>query len=194
MTDPRTSTSAPWWAEVEHLRTSPETGRHDTAQPSARRRAERGSSPAAGRDHARTPRNGHRRTAAPAAERPSGERPDWFAQEARQAGRPTRPARTAPERPARPRARLVDVAPSHSLVPRAPQTRRRAGERPTVTITGRPEAALPPQPSREVAVRAARSRERVSAVVASPDRMILWAVALGLLMIVASIATGTAGA
>lgn len=89
----------------------------------------------------------------------------------------------------------MDVAPAHVMVRRAPQTRRRAGERPTVTITGRPEAALPPRPTAGLPqVRAARSRERVSSVVASPDRMMLWAVALGLLMIVASIATGTTGA
>lgn len=186
MSERRTPTSSPWWAEVEHLRTSPPTGRHETLGPPAARRVERHAAPTSGtREHARAAQ--HQRRA-------SVERPDWFAQEARSAGRRTTPVPTEPARPSRPRATLVDVAPAHSLVRRAPQTRRRAGERPTVTITGRPEAALPPRPQHDVVVRAARTRERVSSVVASPDRMILWAVALGLLMIVASIATGTAGA
>lgn len=189
MSDRRTPSSSPWWAEVEHLRTSPPTGRHETLAPPAARRVERHVAPASGtREHARAGQHQRRRSA----ERP--ERPDWFAQEARSAGRRTTPAPVEPARPSRPRATLVDVAPAHALVRRAPQTRRRAGERPTVTITGRPEAALPPRPDTDVIVRAARTRERVSSVVASPDRMILWAVALGLLMIVASIATGTAGA
>lgn len=186
MSDRRTPTSSPWWAEVEHLRTSPPTGRHETLGPPSARRVERHAAPASGsREHARSAHRGRS---------VSAERPDWFAQEARSAGRRVAPAPAAPARPSRPRATLVDVAPAHSLVRRAPQTRRRAGERPTVTITGRPDAALPPRPHAEVAVRAPRTRERVSSVVASPDRMILWAVALGILMIVASIATGTAGA
>ncbi|MBO9532146.1 MAG: hypothetical protein J7513_04120 [Solirubrobacteraceae bacterium] len=182
MTDPRTSSQAPWWAEVEHLRTSPETGRHQAVP--ASRRADRHPQPSAGRQ---------RPTPQPAARRRSSS--EWFEQEARTAGRHTTPApERRPERPARPRATLVDVAPAHALVRRAPQTRRRAGERPTVTITGRPDAALPPRPTHEPVVRAARARERASAVVASPDRLILWAVALGLLMILASVATGSAGA
>jgi hypothetical protein len=187
MTDPRTSTHAPWWAEVEHLRTSPETGRHQAVPNS--RRSERHPQPSAGRDR--------QRPAAATTRRRGGERPAWFEQEARNAGRHTSPAPDRlerPERPARPRATLVDVAPAHALARRAPQTRRRAGERPTVTITGRPDAALPPRPSHDPVVRAARTRERASALIASPDRMILWAVALGLLMIVASLATGSAGA
>ncbi len=187
MSDRRTPNSSPWWAEVEHLRTSPPTGRHETLAPpaAAPRRAERHVAPATGtREHARAAQHQRRRA----------ERPDWFAQEARTAGRRIAPAPVEPARPSRPRATLVDVAPAHALVRRAPQTRRRAGERPTVTITGRPDAALPPRPAGEVAIRAPRTRERVSSVVASPDRMILWAVALGILMIVASIATGTAGA
>ncbi|MEH3052783.1 MAG: hypothetical protein PGN13_02090 [Patulibacter minatonensis] len=196
MTDPRTNTSNPWWAEVEHLRTSPETGRHQTLQPSQARRQERHTAPAAaGRAHAErarnaTPATGRRRSA----ERTDNRRPDWFAQEARDAGRRTTPAPVEPQRPARPRVTLVDVAPAHTLVRRAPQTRRRAGERPTVTITGRPDAALPPRPTENVpTIRGARTRERATSLVASPDRMILWAVALGILMIVASIAT-SAGA
>jgi hypothetical protein len=191
MTDLRTTKSSPWWAEVEHLRASAETGRYEAAP--AQRRSERHVAPPTGTHEgvragaARTPR---RRSA----ERPTGTRPDWFAQEARSVGRRATPAPEPVQRPLRPRATLVDVAPAHALVRRAPQTRRRAGERPTVTITGRPDAALPPRPAVDLVVRGARSRERMSSMVASPDRMILWAVALGMLMIVASIATGTAGA
>lgn len=186
MSDRRTSSSTPWWAEVEHLRTSRDASRHDTLSASSARRSERHAAPAApAREHARASQHQRRR---------SVERPDWFAQEARSAGRRAAPAPVEPARPSRPRVTLVDVAPAHALTRRAPQTRRRAGERPTVTITGRPDAALPPRPAAEVTVRAPRTRERVSSVVHSPDRMILWAVALGILMIVASIATGTAGA
>lgn len=197
MTDPRTTTSRPWWAEVEHLRTSPETGRHEALQPSASRRSEPHAAAPAGRERTRANATGSHAAASRrrGAEPTPSDKPDWFAQEARTAGRRATPKPAAPSRPSRPRATLVDVAPAHALVRRAPQTRRRAGERPTVTITGRPEAALPPRPeSTAPVVRAARTRERVSSVIASPDRMILWAVALGLLMIVASIATGSSGA
>ncbi|MFT4036080.1 MAG: hypothetical protein QM679_10960 [Patulibacter sp.] len=193
--DTRTSTPQPWWAEVEHLRSGPETGRHQAVPSSARRSEHREQRPA-GRERLRSERTRTERGRATGVVRSSrverpAERPDWFAQEARDMGR--RDA-TAASAAARPRATLVDVAPAHTLVHRAPQTRRRAGERPTVTITGRPEAALPPRPAELSPVPAARARERVSAVVASPDRMILWAVALGLLMIVASVATAGAGA
>jgi len=202
---PSTENTRPWWEDVAHLR--------DDAAPSRRapqsRRAVAESTSLAGRadavdllipvdhDHAigDEPRG---RVAARTPHRASGRhadraRGDWFAQEAGAAGRRTKP-RVDPSRPERPRATLVDLAPDHAFMRRAQQVRRRPGERPTVTITGRPEGALPPQVREPERRKARRTREQASALVASPDRLILWAVALGLLMILASIGTASAHA
>lgn len=173
-------TDRPWWAEVEHLRER--TG--DSPVAAAPRHAPATEAPAA-----RTRTRTHVATQSPPRSR--GQRPDWFAEEAQLAGRRQVP-RPAQRGPVRPRAKLVDVAPNHVVGSRAQQVRRQPGERPTVTITGRPDGALPPQPHQLLPVRAARTREHMSGLVSSPDRMMLWAVALGLLMIVASV--GTAGA
>ncbi len=80
------------------------------------------------------------------------------------------------------------------MLQRPVAVRRAPGERPTVTITGRPDAALPPRVVEPKPVRGRRTREQASSLVASPDRMMLWAVALGLLMIAASIGTASADA
>lgn len=161
MKDPRTSNASPWWAEVAHLRTSPETGRHEIVQ----RRTERG------RDHATGAHRALKRL---------------------QSAAPSVPARTPASRPSRPRATLVDVAPAHAVQTRAPRPRRESGDRRTVTITGRPDGALPPQPARREISRAERGMVRAGSAFSSPDRLMLWAVALGILMIVASLATASA--
>jgi hypothetical protein len=201
MTPPHASQQAqPWWADVAHLRDDA-TGQVASATRPAERAAApstRAAAPTAERAHARErhPRgrqdtrrrsNGQRRTAGGAAARP-----DWFAQDALSDGRVQRPQ--ASQRPERPRARLVDVAPDHAILSRPLQVRRNPGERPTVTITGRPDAALPPRPSEPRHIPARRTRETLSSLVASPDRLILWAVALGLLMILASLGTANADA
>lgn len=192
---PSNENARPWWADVAHLR----DGHDPTSGPVTRTQA-----PAAPALVAASPdreRSARTRAAAVASRsrpaRPArrGERTpvDWFEQEARRDGRRSTP-RPDLSRPERPRATLVDVAPDHALLRRAPQVRRAPGERPTVTITGRPDAALPPQVQGPKALRARRTREHATAFVASPDRMILWAVALGLLMILASIGTASADA
>lgn len=194
-------TARPWWAEVAHLRddapaaadASPTTQAARTPQTadiaidvSARERSAR-SRAAAVANRAPAGRRTRRGEPAPA---------DWFEQEARRDGRRarTRPDATSSSRPTRPRATLIDVAPQHQALRRAQQVRRAPGERPTVTITGRPDAALPPQVREVKPVRARRAREGATSLVASPDRLILWAVALGLLMILASIGTASADA
>lgn len=207
-----TENARPWWDEVAHLR-----GVDDRLAPAERpdgRRGELLRSPVAAWEESPPPRHagdaiaGLRgeerddRLADHVRHRPAGRSRrreaghaagDWFADEARVAGRRTTPRRD-PMEVQRPRVTLVDVSPDHALVRRAPQVRRAPGERPTVTITGRPDAALPPQVREPAPLRARRTREQASSLVASPDRMILWAVALGLLMILASIGTATADA
>lgn len=181
----------PWWADVAHLRDdAPATSRAERAP----RTAGQALAPAPGRDERRPPVRARstRATAQRRGRRSERAGTDWFTDEALSAGRRTKPP-VEPRRPQRPRATLVDVAPNHA-VRRAQQVRRQPGERPTVTITGRPDAALPPQPRPSTAVRGRRTREHALSLVASPDRLILWAVALGLLMILASIGTASAGA
>lgn len=196
-------TARPWWAEVAHLRddapaptdAAPSThavrdlqtmpGREVETGISARERSARSRAAAvASRAPARRSRRGE---PAPA---------DWFEQDARRDGRRSRPRPDAstPTRPARPRATLVDVAPEHQVLRRAQQVRRAPGERPTVTITGRPDAALPPQVREVKEIKGRRAREGAASLVSSPDRLILWAVALGLLMILASIGTASSDA
>lgn len=181
----------PWWASVEHLR-----DRADDTSGAAVMAAGRVLTPAteARPDAARavTPRP-RRHVATAPAQRTRGQRPDWFAEEANRAGRRQSP-RPEANAPARPRATLVDVSPDHLAGRRAQQVRRAPGERPTVTITGRPDGALPPQPREIAPVRGARAREHASSLVSSPDRLMLWAVALGILMILASLGTAGAGA
>lgn len=195
-------TARPWWAEVAHLRddapapTDATPTRHAVrslqvvdAEPSAISARERSARTRAAAVANRAPaaRRSRRGESAPA---------DWFEQEARRDGRLSRPRPepSSASRPVRPRATLIDVAPQHQALRRAQQVRRAPGERPTVTITGRPDAALPPQVREVKPVRARRAREGATSLVASPDRLILWAVALGLLMILASLGTASADA
>lgn len=184
----------PWWADVAHLRDAAP----GSAQPRQAPVAPRATAPAVQREadpHPRS-RTRHARPAAASSRRSGGRRsgaaarPDWFS-EATADGRVRRPEQ--PERQ-RPRARLVDVAPDHAALSRPVQVRREPGGRPTVTITGRPEAALPPRPAQPRQLPARRARETASSLIASPDRMILWAVALGILMILASLGTASADA
>jgi hypothetical protein len=203
-----TETARPWWEEVAHLRgdddrpaaSAASVTRAPTDDPFAI--AERVELPL--EDAVRAPAVAHRRdrgegrsassrTRSARSRRPERPSTDWFSQEATKAGRRTKP-RVDVSRPERPRATLVDVSPDHSLMRRAPQVRRAPGERPTVTITGRPDAALPPAVREVKTIRARRTREQASSLVSSPDRLILWAVALGLLMILASIGTANADA
>ncbi|MDQ8044739.1 MAG: hypothetical protein AAGC46_08800 [Solirubrobacteraceae bacterium] len=210
-----TENARPWWEDVAHLRgddaPTPRrapalaTSSHDLLLTDApvrdeyatsrssddlsldeytSRRSRIGEEP---RDRSRAARR------APSGRRADRARSDWFTQEASTAGRRTKP-RVDPTRPARPRATLVDLSPDHAFMRRAQQVRRRPGERPTVTITGRPDAALPPQVREPERRKARRTREQASALISSPDRLILWAVALGLLMILASIGTAQADA
>lgn len=189
----------PWWADVAHLRddadrpvAAPDSSARDFAV-----------APADDRTSARE-RSARTRAAAVAGREPATRRPhrseraraaDWFEQDARHDGRSKAPrAQALPTRPERPRATLIDVAPQHQELRRAQQVRRAPGERPTVTITGRPDAALPPQVREVKEIRGRRTREGAASLVASPDRLILWAVALGLLMILASIGTASADA
>ncbi len=181
-------TARPWWAEIAQEREQRERSAFSVTDDVPVRAALPTEAPAPRqRRHVATSRS---RAHAPV----SRPRSDWFAEEARTAGRPqSRPAAAAARKqPQRPRATLVDVAPLHATAPRAQQVRRAPGERPTVTITGRPDAALPPQPIERRLERGERARSQALALVASPDRLMLWAVVLGVLMIAASI--GTAGA
>lgn len=197
---PSTETARPWWEDVAHLRGDDD---HSARGAVARTADPVDDEPLVRLDIARPDRSAARSSRAThGRQRPSGrsrtrqaEAPsaDWFADEASTAGRRSTP-RVDSTRPQRPRVTLVDVSPDHALVRRAPQVRRAPGERPTVTITGRPDAALPPQVKGPAPRRARRTREQASSLVASPDRMILWAVALGLLMILASIGTANADA
>ncbi len=191
------SNARPWWADVAHLRDDAPTAATPTS--SALRSLE---APAAGTTSVSArERSARTRAAAVASRAPArrtrGDRAratDWFEQEARHDGRRSTPKPRAAARPERPRATLVDVAPQHQLLRRAQQVRRAPGERPTVTITGRPDAALPPQVREVKEIRGRRAREGAASLVASPDRLILWAVALGLLMILASLGTASADA
>lgn len=187
MTPSNASEQSPWWADVAHLRDdAPTAPRAAAAAPTAAAAhgRERHHRP---RQDARRPSNGSRR-----GQRSGGSRPDWFAQEALSDGRVAQ--REAQVRSERPRAQLVDVAPDHAALKRPLQVRRKAGERPTVTITGRPEAALPPRPTEQRELKGRRVRETASSLISSPDRMIMWAVALGVLMILASLGTASADA
>lgn len=193
------SNARPWWADVAHLRDDETPSQTPTSHAvsslaapaempavSARERSARTRAAAvAGRAPSR---RSHRPGTAPVA--------DWFGQEARTDGRRVKKAKPSsqPARPERPRATLIDVAPQHQMIRRAQQVRRAPGERPTVTITGRPDAALPPQVREVKPIRGRRAREGAASLVASPDRLMLWAVALGLLMILASIGTASADA
>lgn len=178
----------PWWADVAHLQDRQSGSRRDAA-PSA----ERPATPTHARERHHRPRtqeprrrsNGQRRSprATP--------RPDWFTQDSVSDGRVQRPAPPASDRP---RARLVDVSPDHAILSRPMAVRRAPGERPTVTITGRPEAATPFRATEPKRMSHRRTRETFSAMTSSPDRLILWAVALGILMIVASLLTAQTGA
>ncbi len=190
----------PWWADVAHLRDDA------PARQTPTNHAARGlAAPADASVPTARERSARSRAAAVAGRAPAQRRPhrsersttsDWFEQEARRDGRRVKQAKSssAPARPERPRATLIDVAPEHQMLRRAQQVRRAPGERPTVTITGRPDAALPPQVREVKAIRGRRAREGASSLVASPDRLILWAVALGLLMILASLGTASADA
>lgn len=193
-------TARPWWAEVAHLRDdAPTTANAASTQVTRDLAAPTPADVASARERSARSRAAAVANRAPAARRPRrGEsaRTDWFEQEARRDGRRARPRPDASSssRPVRPRATLIDVAPQHQALRRAQQVRRAPGERPTVTITGRPDAALPPQVREVKPIRARRAREGATSLVASPDRLILWAVALGLLMILASIGTASADA
>ena len=207
----RSRTQSPWWAEVAHLRDAePEPRRHRAhREESTRLSAPTGeravvdqglidlsgqheiaplrpdTEPARAESSSRGSRSlsrGRRRAPSEVSST------DWFADEARAAGRRSAP-RAAES--VRPRALLVDVEPDRAWMARKQQVRRAPGERPTVKITGRPDAALPPR-VREERQRRSNMPRPVRALIASPDRFILWAIALGMLMIVA--AFGTAGA
>ncbi|MBJ7470614.1 MAG: hypothetical protein JHD16_04905 [Solirubrobacteraceae bacterium] len=189
----------PWWADVEHLRDDAPTDRP------SQRGAARSAAPTGIVDATTDRERSARSRAAAVANRTPARRPhrgdvargsDWFEQEARHDGRRVKSTKTRQEltRPERPRATLIDVRPEHQALRRAQQVRRAPGERPTVTITGRPDAALPPQVREVKPIRARRTREGATSLVASPDRLILWAVALGLLMILASLGTASADA
>ena len=189
---PPPNTSLPGGADVAHLRDNAPATPTAVATPSAPRESRT--------DATARERSARTHAAAVAARQPAArrshrrERADWFEQDARTGGRRSRPTRPEAARPERPRATLIDIAPEHQMLRRAQQVRRAPGERPTVTITGRPDAALPPQVREVKPIRARRAREGATSLVASPDRLILWAVALGLLMILASLGTASADA
>lgn len=195
-------TARPWWAEVAHLRDDAPATVDATPTSQAVRSLQAVASPddLSARERSARSRAAAVANRAPAARRPRRGEParpaDWFEQDARRDGRRSRPRPdvSSSSRPVRPRATLIDVAPQHQALRRAQQVRRAPGERPTVTITGRPDAALPPQVREVKPIRARRAREGATSLVASPDRLILWAVALGLLMILASIGTASADA
>jgi hypothetical protein len=196
---PNTEASA-WWSEVQHLRPEEDaaapalrTGRFDRHRGDDHvqdRRAAEAARPHAGavdRDRER---------------RASRRGDDAASRTTRAAAQGARPPRT--EEPHLRRSDAAGFAAALDLegafaapaatgrtivLERERRPARDGGERPTVQITGHPGAALAPRAARGLEPRRPR-RRTVDRFGAQPDRVLMWAVLLGLFLVVLATTSG----